>query len=229
MRRRAPLEVHGVKLPREALDLSPAIARAISRGRYERHEVELMRAILVQGDRLLEIGGGLGVVSAAAALTGKPAAIHTYEAHPDMPALIAKTHAANDLSGRVEVTHGAVVGDGAPAEVTFNVRRAFWASSTRSPPKGRRSRVVSVKAFPINDLVARHKPTVISMDVEGSELDILPGATLEGVRHVVMELHQNVTGGRGVKAVFDAMSAADFHYDPKFSEGAVVTFTRVQD
>jgi len=47
------------------------------------------------------------------------------------------------------------------------------------------------------------------------------------VKKVYMEIHQKVLGRRGVKRLFDAMSARMFHYDQNHSAGSVILFSHV--
>ena len=59
------IEVHGLRVPFVSKIITPKIEKPLRRGRYGKGEVDLLLSVLKPGDRLLDLGGGLGVVAAA--------------------------------------------------------------------------------------------------------------------------------------------------------------------
>ena len=53
-------------------------------------------------------------------------------------------------------------------------------------------------------------------------------STLTGIKKIMVELHQPTIQRRGVKKVFDLLSAQSFHYDVWHSSRSVVTFSHVE-
>ncbi|MFN4204018.1 MAG: FkbM family methyltransferase [Tabrizicola sp.] len=193
-------------LPEAAL--KGTLAQALSSGRYENHEADALLLHLRPGDRLLDLGAGLGFICALAAGVLGEAAVVGVEAGPETVKLARRNLAANGFPG-VKVLKGAVVGAGA-GEVEFGQRPAFWASALQGPegwPDN--AEVVRVPARPIGKLLARFAPTVISCDIEGGELDVLT-QPLPGVRLVVVETHPLVYGPKGVERVTEALTAQGF-------------------
>ena len=110
----------------------------------------------------------------------------------------------------------------------FYLHRHFWASSL-TPFKSKNLRgVVEVPVVALREVLQTHAPTLLVVDIEGGEADLLDGAALDGVRKVYMELHPKVMGQAGVKLVFDRLSAQGFVYDLEHSMGGVVLFRRLE-
>ncbi|MFN3578557.1 MAG: FkbM family methyltransferase [Tabrizicola sp.] len=200
--------LRGLTLHLPEAALKGNLERALSTGRYENHEADALLTHLRPGDRLLDLGAGLGFLCSLAAGVLGDAAVAGVEAGPETVKLARRNLAANGFPG-VRVLKGAVVGTGG-GEVEFGQRPAFWASALRGPegwPEN--ARVIRVPARPIGRLLARFAPTVISCDIEGGELDVLT-RPLPGVRLVVVETHPQVYGLAGVQRIAGALSAQGF-------------------
>jgi FkbM family methyltransferase len=184
------------------------LERALSSGRYENHEADALLLHLRPGDRLLDLGAGLGFICALAAGVLGEGAVFGVEPGPETVKLARRNLAANGFPG-VKLMRGAVVGEG-EGEVEFGQRPAFWASALKGPegwPEN--AEVIRVPARPIGKLLARFAPTVISCDIEGGELEVLTRA-LPGVRLVVVETHPLVYGPDGVERITLALVAQGF-------------------
>jgi FkbM family methyltransferase len=193
-------------LPDEALKGN--LERSLTAGRYENHEADALLLHLRPGDRMLDLGAGLGFILALAAGVLGEDAVMGVEAGPETVKLARRNLAANGFPG-VKVLKGAVVGAG-EGEVEFGQRPAFWASALRGPegwPEN--AEVIRVPARPIGKLLARFAPTVISCDIEGGELEVLT-QVLPGVRLVVVETHPQVYGAEGVARIVGALAAQGF-------------------
>jgi FkbM family methyltransferase len=193
-------------LPDEALKGN--LERALSSGRYENHEADALLLHLRPGDRMLDLGAGLGFICALAAGVLGEAAVMGVEAGPETVKLARRNLAANGYPG-VKVLKGAVVGTG-EGEVEFGQRPAFWASALKGPEGWpETAEVIRVPARPIGKLLAKFAPTVISCDIEGGELEVLT-QPLPGVRLVVVETHPQVYGAAGAEQIVGALAAQGF-------------------
>jgi cyclopropane fatty-acyl-phospholipid synthase-like methyltransferase len=85
------------------------LERALSSGRYENHEADALLMNLRPGDRLLDVGAGIGFICALAAGILGEAAVFGVEAGPETVKLARKNLAANGFAG-VKLMRGAVVG-----------------------------------------------------------------------------------------------------------------------
>jgi hypothetical protein len=68
---------------------------------------------------------------------------------------------------------------------------------------------------------------MLVVDIEGGELDLFERVNLRGVNKIMIEVHQQVIGRRGMLRLFNALAAQGFHYDQWHSSRNVVTFTHV--
>jgi len=200
--------LRGLTLSLPEAALKGNLERALSSGRYEHHEADALLMHLRPGDRLLDLGAGLGFICALAARVLGEGAVFGVEAGPETVKLARKNLAANVFAG-VKLMRGAVVGE-AEGEVEFGQRPAFWASGLQGPqgwPEN--AEVIRVPARPIAKLLTRFAPTVISCDIEGGELEVLTQA-LPGVRLVVVETHPQVYGPEGVERITQALGVQGF-------------------
>ncbi|AJE45893.1 FkbM family methyltransferase [Celeribacter indicus] len=201
------LTVHGVTVAFVPDIITPKIERPMRKGAYEKGEVELMRDILRPGDRLLELGAGVGVVSAAAAAVPGVEAVLSIEADPTLIPMIRETWRLNGVTN-AELRNGvAMARSGDP--VSFYVRANFWASSME-PDSRPYERVETVPAAGMDRIIAEFRPTVLSCDIEGGELGLLDEADLSGLRHIVMELHPKVYGQDGLRRIVDRLGEKGF-------------------
>ncbi|MGB0411181.1 MAG: glycosyltransferase family 2 protein, partial [Pikeienuella sp.] len=217
------IECHGVRVPFHADVIPPNIERPLRRGRYAGGECRIIANVVGKRDRFLELGTGLGVVTAKAALAGA-AQVATFEANPALLPAISDILQQNGVEDAIEVFNGAVT-RGAPTKtVPFYQRPDLWTSSL-SPDPATWTETVEVPTFDLDVILEQMKPTVIRARLQGRELDLLVGADLSSAKFVTVEIDNSTYGAAGVKRLFDAMSDMGFGYSPRFSSGgAVVTF-----
>lgn len=220
-----PLVCQGIVFPEHGEILSERVRASLKAGRYESKEATEVKKLLKEGDRVLELGGGLGFISTICAQSGKCASITSFEADPRLCEYIAETHRKNGVCS-VEVRHAVVSVDPHAKPATFYIRKNFWGSSLFCGG-GDVVGQVQVPVASFNAVIEELQPTFIICDIEGGELEVFLHANLSGVTRVLMEIHSRVLGRRGIKRLFDVMSARDFHYDEFHSHGSVVLFSHV--
>lgn len=216
--------LRGLTLHLPEATLKGNLERALSSGRYENHEADALLMHLVPGDRLLDLGAGLGFICALAAGVLGEASVFGVEAGPETVKLARKNLAVNGFAG-VKLMRGAVVGTGS-GEVEFGQRPAFWASALKGPEGWpETAEVIRVPARAIGTLLAKLAPTVICCDIEGGEADVLV-QPLPGVRLVVVETHPQVYGAAGVDRIAAALLAQGFQPEPKGAKADTLVFRR---
>jgi FkbM family methyltransferase len=206
--------------------LAPAeLRRKLTSGEYEGAEARAARARIREGQRVLDLGAGLGFVTMLAARAAGPANVLAVEANPELIPAIRANLERNGL-GAVDLRHGAVVpgrADADPAPVRLRTGAAFTSSSV-GPGGG-----VEVPAIPLARLLREHRPHVVTMDVEGMEArlfaDHMPWPAC--LRLLVLELHPKRYDAHAIKRIVDAMSARNMTYDPLTSAGRVLGLRRV--
>lgn len=215
------LNVHGVRVPVRAGEVSPEIWDALKSGRYEANEARRVRRAIRPRDHVLELGAGLGVItSIIAAVEG--VRVWSFEADP-RTALLAQRVVDRNCGGNVVFTNG-LLAAGPPRSVSFYQRADFWMSS-RFAEQGPYEQVIEITSRDIDSFIETHGVNVLVMDIEGAELELLQNALLPGVERVFLELHDHLYGLAGVRAISETMSRKGLIYDPRGSSGPCVLYS----
>ena len=219
------LTIHGIKVAFVPNIITPTIEKPMRKGKYEKGEVEIMRAILQPGDRLLELGAGVGVVSSVAATVEGVEAVLSIEADPNLVPMIKETWRLNGIE-TAELRNGvAMAQTGDP--VKFYIRDNYWASSME-PDSRPYARIEEVPSAGMDSLFQEFRPTVLSCDIEGGELGLLDEVDLSGLRHIVMEVHPKVYGQEGLRKIVDMLGEKGFLPSPDTKpDSSVKRFDRV--
>lgn len=197
---------------------SMRIVQVMVRGHYERAELNLLQKHLEADDRVLELGTGLGLLSAYCAKQVGEQQVLTFEANPQMLRRIEDTFALNAVSPRVE---NAVLGERA-GSITFQISRHFWASSTVRHKSNSHSITVPVRSF--SDTIQEFRPTFLIIDIEGGEAELFNHARMDGVQKVLIELHPGLIGEAETRHVQQQIVSQGFQIVD--SDKSVVFFRR---
>jgi FkbM family methyltransferase len=224
--REAVLQVNGVIVPDDPVVITPAIRQAMSEGRFEREEASQIPAIVRPGDRVLEIGAGIGFISTLLARERRVSRVIAVEANPHLLAYMARLHGANRV--RKVRRLNAVLTNAPVASATFYLRRDFWMGSLAPTPNPYHA-TVEVPTIGLDGLLRDEAINLVVCDIEGAEDGLFDGADLSGVDRIYLETHDHVTGLSGVRRLFATMAEQGFVYDPRHSLGSVVFFQRLGD
>ena len=218
----APITLHGVRIGRGP-HLHASVAQSMAGGHYEADELRALAALLQPDDVVLELGTGIGFLSAYCALQIGSDRVHTFEANPALEPVIRRTFALNGVAPRLEIC---VLGGG-PGEIDFFVDEAFWSSSLlpgATSAKGANSIKVPVKGFA--EEMARLRPSLMICDIEGGEVELLRDADLAGLRALVIELHPAAFGLPALQVLVNRLYALGFVALPNASSGDVLGLQR---
>lgn len=224
----ASFTLRGIMLDLPDSALRGTLPQALASGRYENTEADAIERHLTQSDRFLDLGAGAGYLCCLAARIVGAESVTGVEAGPETAAMARANLIRNGFD--TPVLHGAVVADAAAGPtISFGLRPAFWASALKgSDDWPQNATVTEVPALPLPALLAAHRPTVLSCDIEGAEVEVLT-QPLPGVRLIVTEIHPGTYGLAGTKRLFDALSAQGFAFTPHGSKGATVVFERLTE
>lgn len=215
----------GIEVPLTGSHVVAPIREQILAGVYERPEIDAARALVRDGDRILELGTGMGVVTAILSRAAGPGgAIRTYEANPDMLASAADLFRRNDVIN-VEAVHGVLVTGGARVR-RFHFAEFFPEGSLRLP--GSKTGETEVPAFDLAEALADFRPDVLVCDIEGAEAELIPALNLSRLRAVIVELHPRRLSDTEVRSIYDHMLSGGLYPRIEHSGGTVVAFDRFQ-
>lgn len=200
-------ECHGIKVPPSPM-LTEERRGRIDAERYERKEIAGALEVVRPGDKVLELGAGLGLVGAVTAKQAKPAKVLAYEANPELIPHISQLYRMNRLGTKIEIRNEVLLSDPeAPEEVTFHLHKSFLGSSLIED-EHKSTHQISVPTASYKTLLDDFSPDVIIMDIEGGELEFLRHADLSGVRAMVVEFHPDAYGRKGTRECKEILKAA---------------------
>ena len=196
-------------------------------GKYERKELEIGTALLKTGDRIVEMGAGLGFVGGYLAFKRPSVELWSFEANPALIPHIQDMYALNNIDDRARVSNNVVLtGKDLPETAKFHVYNCFLGSSLFDrEDKPRPS--VEVPTLSWDTIKKDYSPTFLLMDIEGGELEFLEGANLDGINTVVIEFHPDRYGIEGMRRCKRLLKAAGFEPNRDLSSRTVWGCTRV--
>ncbi len=174
------------------------------RDAHEDQERELVRTYLKQGDRILEIGTGIGMVSLLVNNICGTDNVRSYEANPDLGPLILANFSLNGIEPDLHMK--AITKDGSKIEF-FKDERVLSSSTI---DRGINSTKCVVESDALEAVLLSYKPDFIVMDVEGAEVELLKDTNLEGVRGLIVELHPHIVGQEKIDALVADLNSIGF-------------------
>lgn len=208
--RRTIISIEGVRI-RAGRHMSRRVERALSKGGYEREELRLLGALLTPSDIVLEIGAGLGLVSAYCAKRLGSDRVFACEADPDLEPCIRETYQLNGVEPTLEMCAvGARAG-----RVTLRRDRHLVSSSVVRRRAGLRP--VEVPGKSLSYLTGKIEPTLLVVGAESAARELFDAADLPSVTRIVLELHDHVIGPAGTDYVCRRLSNIHFELDQRLS------------
>ena len=208
--RRPIITIEGIRI-RVGRHMSRRVEQALSKGNYEREELRLIGSVLSSSDIVLEIGAGLGLVSAYCARRIGSNRVYAFEADPDLEPCIRETYQLNGVDPCLEIC---AVGSRS-GRVTLYRDKHFISSSIVRRRAGARPVEVSGKA--LNYVTEKVRPTLLVIDAEGAERELFDQAELPTVTKIVLELHDRVIGPDGTDRVRAQLTNLGFRVDRALS------------
>lgn len=181
------ITIDGLRVCADRRLVSKTISKVLYRGHHELPERQLAGRFLHRGDRVLEIGAGVGLVSLVCARLVGAENLLSYEANPALEEVIRLNFRLNGMEANLRIAAAAPEA----GETTFYFARDLYSSSLIDRHLGKAERV---RCDALAAIVAEFKPTVLVMDVEGAEVDLLPVADLSGIDKMLLELHPWIVG-----------------------------------
>ena len=187
--KRASLD--GVLLSIDPATIPYKVRSGIVLGVYESPERRFFKEVIRPADRVLDLGACIGLTSIIAAKIVGDENVLAYEADPAMQPLIAANFAMNGVGPTLVMK--AVTADG--RDVVFHLGKAPYSSSIHA--RGT-NRDISVGSDPLTDILHEFRPTVVSMDIEGAEIELICSSRLPNVGKLIVEMHPQIVGSEAV-------------------------------
>jgi FkbM family methyltransferase len=211
-----------IEVPQQLL--APGIELGLKRGWYERDEVEIARSRLVAGDRVLELGTGLGVTALVAARIVGPAAVIGFEANPALLPVARANAARNSLAvqfhNRLLYPRTLLPGP----SVEFAIADEFWASGVAEA--GSTGTRVPVPTGVLEDEIGRFGANALIMDIEGLEVDIIEAADLSRIDKFIFEIHYDKRGRPRTDAAIARLQQGGWAVDYQLCSRGVLYLAR---
>jgi len=217
--------VGNVRIAIDRAAIAEPILLAMLSGRYEQRERKLIEHAVQPGDRVVELGGGIGVTAIVAARIVGNGAIRSYEANPELIDWARHNASLNGVAP--EFVHGTLlsrsqINDLGRPTVPFLVSGHFWASSIAKRANGK---TIDVPYHPIGPTLKEFRANTLVLDIEGGEVPLLMNADLSPIKKIILELHYKQAGAQQTDDLIRALHARGFAVDLDHS-GAGVAFLR---
>jgi FkbM family methyltransferase len=217
----------GLDIPLYREGISAEVVMGIATGLYEQPEIAGLSRVIRPGDRILELGAGLGVVTALLARAAGPEGrILAFEADTK---LIKDTREFLDRHkvDTVELRNAVLVPQAVPGETRdFHVSRVFAVSSLLPRPGSKRHKTISVPAEAVNTVIGDFRPDVLICDIEGGEAELIPAIDASGLRAVVIEMHPKRISVETIAGLREMLERQGLIQDPTPLGGTVELFER---
>jgi FkbM family methyltransferase len=173
---------------------------------YEMADLVLMHAHIKPQDKVLVVGGGIGVTAALAAKLTLPSPVVVVEANGGLHAIITRQII---LNGSQAILVGKVlVGDKAAhptGTIGFEISSSFWYSRVGETPDA-----VQVPVVDLAEVCAQYSPTVAMIDIEGAERDVFSRPIPACIKTIIVEIHTPDFGGAETARLVSALTDQGF-------------------
>ena len=196
-----------------------SVVTALVKGSYEAPERQMVAETIRQGDKVVEIGTGVGVVGLLCNRLAGAGNVLSFEANASLEPAIRANFALNGMVPRLRLR--AVTVDGAP--ISFYRNENIISSSIYD--RGLEAEKVTVESDALDDVLTSEQATVLVIDVEGAELALLACEGVNCLREIIVETHPHIVGASETSAMVDGLVARGFKVAGRISNNLRLTRT----
>ena len=198
------VEIEGIKVKIPSF-ASNVICQAIYGGFYEADELKLVKNRLSPDDTVMEVGTGLGLLSAYCAKKIGNDKVYTFEANPALESAIKDNYALNQVEPQLDIC---LVGD-RTGVADFYVGQNFWSSSIYDKAQG--AKPITVPVINFNEKVREINPTFLLLDMEGGEYEFVKYADFYNIKKLMIEIHNWILTPEQIKFVKHSLAESGFY------------------
>jgi FkbM family methyltransferase len=218
-RRSQTIRIDGFVVEVDQRQIGRTATKALWRGTYEEAERFLVRRALKPGDRVIEAGAGLGIVTMNIAKIVGAENVIVYEASPLTADLLERNLKRNGFAVEVRRRGLSDTDKGERFVHSRNVR----ASSSVAFPEGF---ALDIPTDDISRVVEEFRPNTLVLDIEGKEIDVLRGPALAKVDKVIVEIHPRQIGDAAYVPFYRTLLDAGFLIRHELSIDNTLLFER---
>ena len=174
--------------------------KTIREGFYERQKIKNACAIIEKNDRVFELRAAFGITSAIIAKTCQPEAVLAFERNPAFIEPIKDIIRVNGLEESITVRNETII--------------------------DKDHAVYNAPLTPFKDVIQSFQPTVLIIDIEGAELDLLHNENISSLRAIIIKLHRTILGREGMKACRTALKEAGFTQNLEYSKRGIESWVK---
>ena len=218
------VRLHDFEIGLNRNDLPLPILRAILKGWYEGGEIKLINNFIKPGDRVLEMGSGLGITTMAVA---KRVGSENVFPHELNPYLIEWSKFNFDRNGfDIAIQQCALMARAVnnSEKIDFHIHKNFWGSSLMHRPGT--IETIEVPTAALEQAIEQYSVNTLLIDIEGAETDLLTQADLSGIDKIIMEIHYEIAGRQPTDAMTRHLVNSGFSVDLHNTSGGIVALYR---
>jgi len=161
------------------------IAHLLTIGDYELLDMELYELYLRKGERILELGGGMGLTAAFCAMKTQ-AQVHVVEPNADLSDIIRRQFAVNQVEKFFSIEQTCAINRS--GQIPFFLHPELW-RSTLFPDPTEKYKKVMVETKSLQELLEEHPSEVLIVDIEGGETELFESKVPVCVKKLFVEIH----------------------------------------
>jgi FkbM family methyltransferase len=203
--------VQGIFLPLKR-DIGFNTLRWIINGKYEQAEIEIIKKRIEPEDKILEIGSGLGFVTAFCSKKVGSDRVFSFEANPFNFEIALLVFEKNNVKPKIQ---NSILSDKNGAIDFYVDRKSRLASSILHPT----NEIKKIPQLNLNEIIKTLKPNFLIMDIEGAEYDIFRIINFQTINKIQVELHPAILGEKKINEIFVILKKNGFVTDISSPDG----------
>lgn len=212
---------YGIKINLDK-NISPFIRNYIYSGRYEKKELYILKNVINNNDKILEVGTGLGFLSIYCSKILGSNKVLTYEANRELFNIIRQNFKLNNVNPKLV---NAILSDKKSSDYIFINEENFWSSSVIK--RNSKAKKIKVPTENINNVITDNIINFLIIDIEGGEKDLIYKINFSKIKKILIEIHPHVIGDNECSKIISYLIKKEFIIDIVMAGDNVLYFYKV--
>lgn len=205
------IKIEGILFPVQ-LNYGYNVLRYIDNRKYESGEINIVKQSLHKNDKVLELGTGLGFISAFCSKKVGSENVYTFEANPLLKPGINKMYSRNHVNPHLEFV---ILGKENGIASFYVNRQSLLASGLHESVAQKQK--IEVEQKNLNEKIREINPTYLIMDIEGGEYEIINEIDFHTISKVQFELHPSILDTQKISQIFTKLACNGFEKSKSLS------------